>query len=62
MKVGVFLARLQPLHNGHMYVLKFAAQRNDVVHVFIGSETNMGQRETLSGALSVENCWNKPCW
>lgn len=37
MEIGIFLARLQPLHNGHMEIIKKMYSENDDVHIFIGS-------------------------
>ena len=28
-KVGVFLARMQPLHNAHLYLVKKACEENE---------------------------------
>ena len=36
-KVGVILARFQPIHNGHLELIKKAAEENEQVIVFIGS-------------------------
>ena len=36
-KIGVILARLQPIHNGHLELIKKAWEENDEVYVFIGS-------------------------
>mgnify|MGYP002514006512 CR=1 FL=1 len=33
--VGVILARLQPIHNGHLALISKASKENEEVHVFI---------------------------
>ena len=55
MKVGVFLARMQPLHNGHLGVIKLARKQNDRVVVFIGSNDKSGtKRNPIHGELRKE--------
>lgn len=50
-KVGVFLARMQPLHNGHLYVIDVALAQTDIVHVLLGSADKSGvERNPLSSA------------
>lgn len=46
-KIGVILARLQPIHNGHIALIKKAADENDEVHVFIGSADKFNERNPL---------------
>lgn len=36
-KHGVFLARLQPVHNSHIEIIRIGCEENDVMHVFVGS-------------------------
>lgn len=38
MKIGVILARLQPIHNGYLALIEKAIQENDEVYVFIGKK------------------------
>lgn len=37
MKVGVFLARMQPMHNAHIWMVKKALEENEKVLVVLGS-------------------------
>lgn len=37
MKTGIFLARMQPLHNAHMWMVEQACKENDKVIVVLGS-------------------------
>lgn len=46
-KVGVILARLQPIHNGHIALIKKASEENDEVHVFIGSADKFNIRNPI---------------
>ena len=41
-KVGVFLARMQPLHNGHLYVIDVALAQTNIVHILLGSADKSG--------------------
>ena len=41
-KVGVFLARMQPLHNGHMHVIDIALAQTNIVHILLGSADKSG--------------------
>lgn len=45
--VGVILARLQPIHNGHLALIKKASVENDEVHVFIGSADKFNERNPI---------------
>lgn len=36
-KTGVILARFQPIHNGHIELIRKAVKENDEVLIFIGS-------------------------
>ena len=38
MKVGIFLARMQPLHNAHLWLIDKALEENDKVLIVLGSE------------------------
>lgn len=40
MKTGVILARFQPIHNGHLQLIKKACDENEQVLVIIGSIVN----------------------
>ena len=41
-KVGVFLARMQPVHNAHLFMINKALEENDKVLVVLGSENKVG--------------------
>lgn len=41
-KVGVFLARMQPVHNAHLYMINKAIEENDEVLVILGSKNKQG--------------------
>ena len=40
-KVGVFLARMQPVHNAHLYLVYKALEENDEVLIVLGSENKV---------------------
>lgn len=40
-KVGVFLARMQPVHNAHLYLVRKALDENDKVLIVLGSENKV---------------------
>lgn len=46
-KVGVILARLQPIHNGHIALISKASQENDEIHIFIGSADKFNERNPI---------------
>lgn len=46
-KVGVILARFQPIHNGHLELIKKASSENDEVLVFIGSVDKLNERNPI---------------
>lgn len=54
MKVGVVLARLQPIHNGHIELIEQACDENDIVYVFIGSADKFNQRNPIPISLRME--------
>lgn len=37
MKIGVFIGRMQPMHNGHLSVIKYMAEQCDAIIIGIGS-------------------------
>lgn len=47
MKVGVILARFQPIHNGHLELIKKALEENDKVLILIGSADKIGVRNPI---------------
>lgn len=40
-KVGVFLARMQPIHNAHLFLVYKALEENDKVLIVLGSENKV---------------------
>ena len=54
MKTGVILARLQPIHNGHMALIDKAYLENDEVYIFIGSADKFNQRNPLPISLRIQ--------
>ena len=44
MKIGVFLARFQPLHKSHEYIIRKVMEENDKAYVFIGSAQKSRQK------------------
>ena len=54
MKTGVILARLQPIHKGHLALIKKAVEENDEVYVFIGSADKFNQRNPLPISLRLQ--------
>ncbi len=46
-KVGVILARFQPIHNGHLELIKKAAEENDRVIILIGSADKVNKRNPI---------------
>lgn len=54
MKTGVILARLQPIHNGHLALIEKAYNENDEVYVFIGSADKFNKRNPLPISLRVQ--------
>lgn len=46
-KVGVILARFQPIHNGHLELIKKASSENDEVLVIIGSVDKLNKRNPI---------------
>ena len=54
MKTGVILARLQPIHKGHLALIEKAVDENDEVYVFIGSADKFNQRNPLPISLRLQ--------
>lgn len=46
-RVGVILARFQPIHNGHLELIRKAVKENDKVLIFIGSVDKMNERNPI---------------
>lgn len=53
-KIGVILARLQPIHNGHLALIEKACKENDKVFVFIGSADKFNIRNPLPISLRMQ--------
>lgn len=47
MSVGVILARLQPIHNGHLALIEKASRENERVIVLIGSADKLNKRNPI---------------
>lgn len=47
LSVGVILARFQPIHNGHLELIKTAIKENDKVLIIIGSADKIGERNPI---------------
>lgn len=41
-KWGVFIGRMQPVHNGHLFLIKKALEENDRVLILLGSSNKRG--------------------
>ncbi len=54
MAVGVIIARLQPIHNGHLELIKQALGENDKVLLLIGSADKLNKRNPIPIALRAE--------
>lgn len=53
-KVGIILARFQPIHNGHLELIKKACRENDNVIIFIGSINKMNVRNPIPWRIRLE--------
>lgn len=49
--IGVFLARMQPLHNAHLYMVTKACEECDKVVIILGSEN---KKDMLRNPFSIE--------
>lgn len=47
MKYGVILARFQPIHNGHIALIKKACEENDKVLLLVGSADKLNSRNPI---------------
>ena len=50
-KIGVFLARLQPIHNGHLAIIKKMLSENDECLILIGSSDKVNERNPIPGTF-----------
>ena len=53
-RVGVFLARLQPIHNGHLSLIKKIVNENDECLILIGSSDKLNGRNPIPGSFREE--------
>lgn len=53
-KIGVILARLQPIHNGHIELIKKSDSENDETYVFIGSADKFNKRNPIPISTRLE--------
>lgn len=54
MKIGVILARFQPIHNGHLQLISKAVQENDQVLVIIGSIDKLNDSNPIPWTIRKE--------
>jgi cytidyltransferase-like protein len=54
MKTGVILARLQPIHNGHVELIKRSDVENDETYVFVGSADKFNKRNPIPISTRLE--------
>lgn len=52
-KIGVILARLQPIHNGHLALIKKSLDENTETYVFVGSADKFNVRNPLPISLRM---------
>ena len=52
-KIGVILARLQPVHNGHLALIEKSIQENEETYIFVGSANKFNQRNPLPISLRL---------
>ena len=53
-KVGVILARMQPIHNGHIELIKKSFHENDETLVFVGSADKINERNPIPISFRTE--------
>ena len=53
-KVGVILARFQPIHNGHLALIEKACKENDHVLILIGSSDKLNERNSIPWTIRKE--------
>lgn len=53
-KVGVILARFQPIHNGHLALIEKACKENDHVLILIGSSDKLNERNPIPWTIRKE--------
>jgi len=69
-KAALFIGRFQPLHNGHLFALRYIAKRSSRVYVAIGSAQEKGteknpfsarERREMLRAVLVKEKLSKKC-
>lgn len=53
-KIGVVLARFQPIHNGHLALIEKACKENDHVLILIGSSDKLNERNPIPWTIRRE--------
>ena len=53
-KIGVILARLQPVHNGHLALIEKSINENEETYVFVGSANKFNKRNPLPISLRLQ--------
>ena len=53
-KVGVIIARLQPIHNGHLELIRQALNENGTVLVLVGSADKLNKRNPIPINLRLD--------
>lgn len=51
---GVILARLQPVHNGHLALIEKSLRENDDTYVFVGSADKFNERNPIPIGLRIQ--------
>lgn len=54
MKVGVIIARIQPIHRGHLELIRQALNENESVLLLVGSADKLNKRNPIPIALRLE--------
>ena len=54
MAVGVIIARIQPIHKGHLELLRQALNENDNVLLLVGSADKLNKRNPIPIAMRLE--------
>lgn len=53
-KVGVILARLQPVHKGHLALIEKSIKENDETYIFVGSAEKFNERNPIPIGLRIQ--------
>jgi nicotinamide-nucleotide adenylyltransferase len=53
-QIGVILARFQPIHNGHIELIKKACHDNEHVFIFVGSADKINSRNPIPIDFRIE--------